>query len=600
MNLLEDHTLMLKVKDGEVEKLNLLYKRYSRRLFGFFYGMTKDGATSEDLVQNVFMRILKYKHTYSSSGDFEVWAFQMARNVHKDHYRKNKRYAFQEDMNPYEEQLSDTHNKEVDMEKADELNYLKKALENLAPEKRELIELVRFQKIKYAKVAEMLGASESAIKKKALELWQDKLADSISEADAEALESFLISNPEVKKELSELGQTWDLFEEIERPEPSTEMDARFDGMMAAYQANKAERGLSPLDAIAAWLTKSWQYQYTLKVPKDVILEAKTVNKGNIYVRDIGIVKACNVNGSVEIQNVNQVLQASTVNGDVTINFLENPKNPIDFNTINGDFNLELPENLNARVYFDSMNGDLFTAFDYQQLSPKVEKIVLLTSSTAWSQDFNEKLVVPLSNPDARGKLEVGQVRGDIKIETYDGKEVIIVATAAGDKDDDCHGCDDDNEKRSAPAANFDLKVSTVHGKIDVKGVNGQMEVSTVHGPLTFTDISGSIVCNTVHGDVTANFKKVSANEPMSFVTLHGNVDVTFPSNVKATTKMKSDRGEIFTDFDMAVENSKPETKSADKGGYKVSINAWVYGEINGGGPEYTMKNMHGDIIIRKK
>ncbi len=164
MNLLEDHTLMLKVKDGEVEKLNLLYKRYSRRFFGFFYGMTKDGATSEDLVQNVFMRILKYKHTYSSSGDFEVWAFQMARNVHKDHYRKNKRYAFQEDMNPYEEQLSHSGNKEEDMEKSDELNYLKKALESLTPEKRELIELVRFQKIKYAKVAEMLGASESAIK----------------------------------------------------------------------------------------------------------------------------------------------------------------------------------------------------------------------------------------------------------------------------------------------------------------------------------------------------------------------------------------------------------------------------------------------------
>lgn len=118
---------------------------------------------------------------------------------------------------------------------------------------------------------------------------------------------------------------------------------------------------------------SFKYQYTLKVPKDVILEAKTVNNGKIYVKDIGTVKASNVNGAVEIKNVNQVLQASTVNGDVTINFLENPKNPIDFNTVNGDFTLELPKNLNAQVFFDSMNGDLFTAFDYQKLSPKVKK-----------------------------------------------------------------------------------------------------------------------------------------------------------------------------------------------------------------------------------
>ncbi len=164
MNLLEDHSLMMKVKEGEVEKLNLLYIRYSRRFFGFFYGMTGDGTTSEDLVQNVFMRILKYKHTYKENGSFEVWAFQMARNVHHDHYRKNKRYAFQEDMNPYEEQMSENVNQEVEMEKSDELNYLEKALASLSDEKRELIELVRFQKVKYAKVAEMLGVTESAIK----------------------------------------------------------------------------------------------------------------------------------------------------------------------------------------------------------------------------------------------------------------------------------------------------------------------------------------------------------------------------------------------------------------------------------------------------
>ena len=155
---------MQKVKEGDVEKLKLLYKRYSRRLFGFFYGMTREGATSEDLVQNVFMRILKYKHTYKEEGDFEVWLFQMARNVHHDHYRKNKRYAFREDMDPYEEHMQESGNQESKMERSDELDYLEKALANLADEKRELIELVRFQKIKYAKVAEMFGVSESAIK----------------------------------------------------------------------------------------------------------------------------------------------------------------------------------------------------------------------------------------------------------------------------------------------------------------------------------------------------------------------------------------------------------------------------------------------------
>ena len=118
----------------------------------------------------------------------------------------------------------------------------------------------------------------------------------------------------------------------------------------------------------------FKYQYKLKVPKNVKLEAKTINKGDVLVKDIeGPIRACNVNGEVEIKNARKVLQASTVNGDVTINFLESPKEPVEFHTVNGDFNFELPENFSAQVYFSSMHGELYTAFDYKRMSPKVEK-----------------------------------------------------------------------------------------------------------------------------------------------------------------------------------------------------------------------------------
>jgi DUF4097 and DUF4098 domain-containing protein YvlB len=267
----------------------------------------------------------------------------------------------------------------------------------------------------------------------------------------------------------------------------------------------------------------------------------------------------------------------------------------------------------------------------------VSIIFLVSTAMVYGQDFNEKLVIPLTDPGSQGKLEVGLVRGDIKIEMYDGRDVIVEATSQKSQSRDCDDCDDD--KKNVPAgmkrinsssveleasernnkveietnswkkglnldiklpANFDLEVSTVHGKISIVGISGAMEVSTVHGPLTITDVSGSVLCNTVHGDVIVNFKKVTADEPMSFVTLHGNVDVTFPPSIKASAKMKSDRGEIYTDFDMTVDKSRPEVKTKEGENYKVSINAWVYGEINGGGPEYTFKNMHGDILIRKE
>ena len=260
----------------------------------------------------------------------------------------------------------------------------------------------------------------------------------------------------------------------------------------------------------------------------------------------------------------------------------------------------------------------------------------MTSGSIWAQDFNEEIAVPLSSPDKRGKLEVGQVRGNITIEAYSGKEVIIQASAG--EGGDCRGCDDDDRKRNVPSgmkrissspieleasennnvveietnswkkpinlnikipADFDLEVSTVHGKVEVTGINGTHEISSVNGPLTLRDMGGSVVSNTVNGTILVNFKSIQSNEPMSFVTLNGDVDVTFPGNVKARAKMRSDRGEIFTDFDMSVDRSKPEVKS-DDGEYKVSINSWVFGDINGGGPEYTFKNMNGDIIIRKE
>lgn len=159
-----DHFIMLQVKSGDVNKLSILYERYKRRLFGFFYQMSKDAATSEDLVQNVFMRILKYKHTYAEDGKFDTWAFHMARNVQYDHFRKNQRYQFNETMDNWEHELKEEETIEKKLTRKDELDHLQMALDALPDEKRELIVLTRFQQLKYAQVADMLGTTESAIK----------------------------------------------------------------------------------------------------------------------------------------------------------------------------------------------------------------------------------------------------------------------------------------------------------------------------------------------------------------------------------------------------------------------------------------------------
>jgi hypothetical protein len=104
LDSLADNALMLKVKEGNLDKLGLLFERYKKPLFGFFYGLTKDAELCEDLVQNVFFRILKYRYLFRGDGDFKTWMFHIARNVNHDHFRKNK-WKFKESLDNWEENL---------------------------------------------------------------------------------------------------------------------------------------------------------------------------------------------------------------------------------------------------------------------------------------------------------------------------------------------------------------------------------------------------------------------------------------------------------------------------------------------------------------
>ena len=87
---------------------------------------------------------------------------------------------------------------------------------------------------------------------------------------------------------------------------------------------------------------------------------------------------------------------------------------------------------------------------------------------------------------------------------------------------------------------------------------------------------------------------------MSFTNYRGDIDVTFPGATRATVKMKSNQGDIYSDFDISIKPSPQKVdKSKEKGGrYRVSFD-YIYGTINGGGPEYLFKTYQGDIFIRK-
>ena len=167
MQTLTDNALMLKVKSGDLDKLGLLYERHKKRVFGFFYNMNGNASLSEDLVQNVFMRMLKYKHTFTGEGSFSAWMFRTARNVNYDHFRKNSKETNQNHLLSMEHKLKNEDDVAAQMDHNDTVSQLNLALQKLPLEKREILILSKYKELKFREIGAILGCSEAAAKVKA-------------------------------------------------------------------------------------------------------------------------------------------------------------------------------------------------------------------------------------------------------------------------------------------------------------------------------------------------------------------------------------------------------------------------------------------------
>jgi RNA polymerase sigma factor (sigma-70 family) len=155
---------MLKVKDGDIDKMGLLYERHHRQLFGFLFHMTKNKELSEDLVQNVFFKMLKYSKGFNGSGEFKTWMYHIGRNVMYDHFRKDKRTPLHYKLKDFEEKIEGEERADIQMEKKQELKILERAIANLSEENRELLILCRFQELKYNEIGRILNITEGAVK----------------------------------------------------------------------------------------------------------------------------------------------------------------------------------------------------------------------------------------------------------------------------------------------------------------------------------------------------------------------------------------------------------------------------------------------------
>ena len=159
---MEDEQIMQEVRSGNVGKLETLFDRHHRALFRYFLRLTSDRAASEDMVQDVFFRILKYRHTYQPETSFRAWMYQVGRNIWLDHTGRRKGEV------ALPENAGEIGSAEVpadrQVQNKQETVLLHRALAAMPPEKREVLVLSRYREMKYEDIAELLGCEVNTVK----------------------------------------------------------------------------------------------------------------------------------------------------------------------------------------------------------------------------------------------------------------------------------------------------------------------------------------------------------------------------------------------------------------------------------------------------
>ena len=263
-------------------------------------------------------------------------------------------------------------------------------------------------------------------------------------------------------------------------------------------------------------------------------------------------------------------------------------------------------------------------------------ITLFSVGVLLAQDGGEKTTVPLHDPTRPARIEAHLMSGSIIVHGADVKDVIVEARSRGGEEPrerrparadgmkrlDLGGTGldvvEDNNVVHIKTASWttpsDLVITAPrhsslelkainNGNIEVQDVDGEIDVNDLNGKIVLQNVGGSVVAHSLNGEVLATLNRVDPSKPMSFSTMNGNIDVTLPQTVRANVRMKTDNGEIYSDFEVKLDASgqRPvvEDGRPNRGKYRVRIDRAMYGTINGGGPEFQFQTFNGNVYIRK-
>ncbi|HEY6253567.1 MAG TPA: hypothetical protein VI685_26715 [Candidatus Angelobacter sp.] len=265
--------------------------------------------------------------------------------------------------------------------------------------------------------------------------------------------------------------------------------------------------------------------------------------------------------------------------------------------------------------------------------------VILAAPWGWAEAASsDRVAYTLTDPSRPASVKAHLLNGSVTVKGNDGKEVIVEAHVRGSErsersersENEGGGMHripqtatglsvdaDNNEvvvRVDAIQRTIDLTITvprktslslrTVNdGNIVVSDVDGEIDINDLNGQVTLNHVAGSAVVSALNGRVKVSLDRVDPQKSMAFSSLNGDIDVTFPPDIKADLSMRTDNGEIYSDFDIQLQPEAPQQTVEDergKGGhFRVRIDKTVHAKLNGGGPEIRFKGFNGNIYIRK-
>jgi RNA polymerase sigma factor (sigma-70 family) len=149
------------VQAGDTAQLALLFERHHVGLFRYLLTLGRDRALAEDLVQEVFFRVIKYARSYDPNLAFSVWLYGMARNAYFDSHRKRRPERFVGDAG---EIRSPEPMPEETITRKQDVALLREALLKLPEDKREVLVLSRYHDMRYEEIARVLQCEVGTVK----------------------------------------------------------------------------------------------------------------------------------------------------------------------------------------------------------------------------------------------------------------------------------------------------------------------------------------------------------------------------------------------------------------------------------------------------